>query len=142
MSAKKNVNQSRPRALADARAAPDAGAACCNGAGDANMPAARRSSGPPARSSESVDRSLSPAPRGLRGVGFWPGAPCTGRPSFSVLAHLQSYRTVAPASRKFANAANLRKPLKFHGRDAEFPIAELCFGTKSQRMTVATPLSG
>jgi hypothetical protein len=64
MSARKKVNQSRPRALACGDALAVAGAVCFNAASDGRPSSARRSSRPPSNSSASVDSPLSPAPRG------------------------------------------------------------------------------
>src|SRR6266566_9533068 len=68
MSARKNVNQSRPRALADDGADDAAGAA------DERVTFVWRSSRPPANSRASVDTPTSPPPRGICGVG--PSAEC------------------------------------------------------------------
>jgi hypothetical protein len=80
MSARKKVNQSRPRALACGVALAVAGAVCFNVASDGRPASARRSSRPPSNSSASVDSPLSPAPRGNYGVGVWPNAPRTRPP--------------------------------------------------------------
>ena len=80
MSARKKVNQSRPRALACGVALAVAGAVCFNAASDGRPTSARRSSRPPSNSSARVDSPLSPAPRGNYGVGVWPNAPCIRRP--------------------------------------------------------------
>src|SRR5262245_36605237 len=78
MSARKNVNQSRPRSLADDGADGAAGAA------DERVTFVWRSSRPPANSRASVDTPTSPPPRGICGVG--PSAECPpafGLPSSS-----------------------------------------------------------
>jgi hypothetical protein len=81
MSARKNVNQSRPRALACDGALAVAGAVCFNVARDGSPTSARRSSRPPSNSSASVDSPPPPAPSGNYGVGVWPNAPRTRPPS-------------------------------------------------------------
>ena len=65
MSARKKVNQSRPRALARAAASRVAGAVCFDTADDAKLPPTRRSSRPPSNSSANADSSISPAPSGI-----------------------------------------------------------------------------
>jgi len=70
MSARKNVNQSRPRALARAAASCTTGAVCFAAADDAKPASARRPSRPPSNSSASADSPMSPAPSGKYGVGF------------------------------------------------------------------------
>src|SRR5215831_4174634 len=65
MSARKKVNQSRPRALARAAASRVAGAVCFDTADDAKLPPTRRSSRPPSNSSANADSSMSPAPSGI-----------------------------------------------------------------------------
>src|SRR5258708_12568002 len=82
MSARKKVNQSRPRALASDAALDAAGAVCFDATGDKIPPPARRSSRPPSNSNASVDSPLSPAPSGNYGVGFWPFPLCIGPPHF------------------------------------------------------------
>jgi len=85
MSARKNVNQSRPRALPRAAASRVAGSVCFDAADDAKPPPTRRSSRPPSNSSANADSSMSPAPSGIYGVGFWPSAPCN-RPPLSLFS--------------------------------------------------------
>jgi hypothetical protein len=85
MSARKKVNQSRPRAFARAAASRVAGAVCFDAADDAKPPSTRRSSRPPSNSSANADSSMSPAPSGIYGVGFWPSAPCN-RPPLSLFS--------------------------------------------------------
>jgi len=85
MSARKNVNQSRPRALPRAAASRLAGSVCFDAADDAKPPPTRRSSRPPSNSSANADSSMSPAPSGIYGVGFWPSAPCN-RPPLSLFS--------------------------------------------------------
>src|SRR5437867_12875120 len=70
MSARKNVNQSRPRALARAAASCTTGAVGFAAADDAKPASARRPSRPPSNSSASADSPMSPAPSGKYGVGF------------------------------------------------------------------------
>src|SRR5215467_248220 len=65
MSARKKVNQSRPRALTRAAASRVAGAVCFDTADDAKLPPTRRSSRPPSNSSANADSSMSPAPSGI-----------------------------------------------------------------------------
>src|SRR5262245_42830327 len=65
MSARKKVNQSRPRALARAATSRVAGAVCFDTADDAKLPPTRRSSRPPSNSSANADSSMSPAPSGI-----------------------------------------------------------------------------
>src|SRR5882724_8922582 len=81
MSARKKVNQSRPRALPADAADRAAGIVCCTGTNDVGASPARRSSEPPANSAAMVNSPLSPAPSGLYGVGFRPIAMRIGRPS-------------------------------------------------------------
>src|SRR5262245_2725792 len=80
MSARKKVNQSRPRALARAAALRVAGAVCFDAADDTKPPPTRRSSPPPSNSSAKADSSMSPAQSGIYGVGFRPSAPRNGPP--------------------------------------------------------------
>ena len=80
MSARKKVNQSRPRALARAAASRVAGVVCFDAADDPKPSPTRRSSRPPSNSSANADSSMSPAPSGIYGVGFWPSAPCNRPP--------------------------------------------------------------
>ena len=87
MSARKNVNQSRPRALACDDALAVAGAVCFNVGRDGSPTSARRSSRPPSNSSASVDSPLPPAPSGNYGVGVWPNAPRTRPPSLPGYPH-------------------------------------------------------
>src|SRR5262252_8577790 len=65
MSARKKVNQSRPRALTRPAASRVAGAVCFDTADDAKLPPTRRSSRPPSNSSANADSSMSPAPSGI-----------------------------------------------------------------------------
>jgi hypothetical protein len=69
MSARKNVNQSRPRALAVDGTDDAAGAAA------ARVTLVRRSSRPPANSRASVDTPTSPPPRGFAASVLRPNAP-------------------------------------------------------------------
>src|SRR5262245_54723976 len=82
MSARKKVNQSRPRALTRAAASRVAGDGCFDAADDTKPPPTRRSSRPPSNSSAKADSSMSPAPSGIYGVGFRPSAPCNRPPLF------------------------------------------------------------
>src|SRR4029453_16202506 len=85
MSARKNVNQSRPRALADDGADDAAGAAA------GRVTFVRRASRPPANSRASVDTPTSPPPRGTCGVGR--SAEC---PLHSASPHLHAANTSTP----------------------------------------------
>lgn len=64
MSARKKVNQSRPRALARATASRVAGALCCPATGDTTPVSARRPNRPPSNSNASADSPIPPAPQG------------------------------------------------------------------------------
>src|SRR5204863_8847403 len=112
MSARKNVNQSRPRALARAAASCTTGAVCFAAADDAKPASARRPSRPPSNSSASADSPMSPAPSGKYGVGFGrvPRAigpphllqrPIPAKPTQDVAVVLTTYS-------ESAKAANLR----------------------------------
>jgi len=81
MSARKKVNQSRPRAPARAAASCAAGAVCFAAADDAKLASARRPSRPPSNSSASADSPISPAPSGKYGVGFGRVPRAIGHPS-------------------------------------------------------------
>src|SRR5215475_15924344 len=85
MSARKNVNQSRPRALADDGTDDAADAA------DERVTFVRRSSRPPANSKASVDTPTSPPPWGICGVGS--SAEC---PLHSASPHLHAANTSTP----------------------------------------------
>ena len=107
MSARKNVNQSRPRALACGDALAVAGAVCFNVASDGRPTSARRSSRPPSNSSASVDSPLSPAPSGNYGVGFWPNAPRIRPPSLARIPHtMHSPEGVSECARRYSNMRN------------------------------------
>jgi hypothetical protein len=111
MSARKKVNQSRPRALACGDALAVAGAVCFNVASDGRPTSARRSSRPPSNSSASVDSPLPPAPSGNYGVGVWPNAPRTRPPSLLGYPHHRlAGRSIGVCSQvlKYANEAILR----------------------------------
>jgi hypothetical protein len=111
MSARKNVNQSRPRALACGVALAVAGAVCFNAASDGRPTLARRSSRPPSNSSASVDSPLSPAPSGNYGVGIWSNAPRIRPPSTFRSPQTEG---VSECARWYSNrrkAAILRKPV-------------------------------
>jgi hypothetical protein len=110
MSARKKVNQSRPRPLPDA-AVPDAAGSACLDAGD-GAPAPRWPSGPPSSSSAIVDSSLSPAPQGSYGVGFRPNAPCIGLPSLFV-PRAQPGRMRIEDERVCSRELNMRKGGEF-----------------------------
>jgi len=113
MSARKNVNQSRPRALACGVALAVAGAVCFNAASDGRPTLARRSSRPPSNSSASVDSPLSPAPSGNYGVGIWSNAPRIRPPSpLPISTNLR----VSECARRYSNrrkAAILRMCCEF-----------------------------
>jgi len=64
MSARKKVNQSRPRAFARTTASRVAGAPCWAAAGDRKPVWARRPSRPPSNSNASADSPIPPAPQG------------------------------------------------------------------------------
>ena len=113
MSARKNVNQSRPRALVCGVALAVAGAVCFNVASDGRPTLARRSSRPPSNSSASVDSPLSPAPSGTYGVGIWSNAPRIRPPSTFRSPQIEG---VSECDRWYSNmrkAAILRKPCEF-----------------------------
>src|SRR6266446_3071812 len=117
MSARKKVNQSRPRALASDAALDAAGAVCFDATGDKIPPPARRSSRPPSNSNASVDSPLSPAPSGNYGVGFWPMPLCIGPPHFLWRPAPDKAQGVGGRARGnsiCANAAILRSRGEFH----------------------------
>src|SRR6266516_3341758 len=99
MSARKNVNQSRPRALADYGADDAAGAA------DERVTFVWRSSRPPANSRASVDTPTSPPPRGICGVG--PAAEC---PLHSASPHLHAANTSTPKAAILRTHSEFRSP--------------------------------
>src|SRR6266542_482837 len=99
MSARKNVNQSRPRALADDGADDAAGAA------DERVTFVWRSSRPPANSRASVDTPTSPPPRGICGVG--PSAEC---PLHSASPHLHAANTSTPKAAILRTHSEFRSP--------------------------------
>jgi hypothetical protein len=124
MSARKKVNQSRPRALARAAASRVAGAVCFDAADDAKPPPTRRSSRPPSNSSANADSSMSPAPSGIYGVGFWPSAPCN-RPPLIIL------RRAAPGHAQRRAAVVLRVGVRL-GKGGNFeksPVSSMELGT-------------
>jgi hypothetical protein len=107
MSARKNVNQSRPRALACGDALAVAGAVCFHVASVATPTSARRSSRPPSNSSANVDSPLSPAPSGNYGVGFWPNAPRIRPPSLTRIPHTRhAPEGVSECARRYSNMRN------------------------------------
>jgi hypothetical protein len=113
MSARKKVNQSRPRALACGVALAVAGAVCFSAASDGRPTLARRSSRPPSNSSASVDSPLSPAPSGNYGVGIWSNAPRIRPPSpLPISANRRSIGVCSWYS-NMRKAAILRKPCEF-----------------------------
>jgi hypothetical protein len=118
MSARKNVNQSRPRALACGDALAVAGAVCFNVASDGRPTSARRSSRPPSNSSASVDSPLSPAPSGNYGVGFWPNAPRIRSPlsRSNTPHHALAGRSIGVCSQvlKYAKRGYFEKCCEFH----------------------------
>jgi hypothetical protein len=121
MSARKKVNQSRPRALARVAASRVAGAVCFDAADDTKTPPTRRSSRPPSNSSANADSSMSPAPSGIYGVGFWPSAPCN-RPPLIILRRAtpglvpdEGQRSCSAGESEWVKAAILRKACEFHG---------------------------
>src|SRR3979411_2418734 len=98
MSARKNVNQSRPRAPAGADQARGAGDAWFDLADDAIPSPAPRSSRPPSNSNASVDSGLPPAPPGST-------APVFGR-----LPSASTPLCFPPAPRLLASQAYLAAP--------------------------------
>src|SRR5262249_18534970 len=97
ISARKKLNQSRPRALAGAAAVTAAGTVALRG-GDATSLPARRPSRPPSNSSASVDRPWSPPPLGIHGVGH--SAECPSAPGLPLIASIyRRAHTPSPVSR-------------------------------------------
>jgi hypothetical protein len=128
MSARKKVNQSRPRALACGVALAVAGAVCFNAASDGRPTSARRSSRPPSNSSASVDSPLSPAPSGNYDVGIWSNAPRIRPPS---PLPISANRRSIECARWYSNmrkAAILRKRCAFRKQKRH--------GTKFQSSTI------
>src|SRR5262244_592527 len=124
MSARKKVNQSRPRALARAAASRVAGAVCFDAADDAKLPPTRRSSRPPSNSSANADSSMSPAPSGIYGVGFRPSAP-RNRPPLIIV------RRAAPGHARRRAAVVLRAGVR-GGKGGNFeksPVSSMELGT-------------
>ena len=122
MSARKKVNQSRPRALARAAASRVAGAVCFDTADDAKLPPTRRSSRPPSNSSANADSSMSPAPSGITASVLAECPVQSATPLYlSPLRHAASgharQRVAAVLARKSecAKAAILRSRREFHG---------------------------
>src|SRR5262245_41389122 len=118
ISARKKLNQSRPRALAGAAAVTAAGAVRLRRGGDATSLPAKRSSRPPSNSSASVDRPWSPPPLGIHGVGH--SAECPSAPDLPLIAPMHHAAHIpSPVSRsrpgsETANAAILRIHCDFH----------------------------
>jgi len=121
MSARKKVNQSRPRALARAAASRIAGAVCFDVADDAKPPPTRRSSRPPSNSSANADSSMSPAPSGITASVLAECPVQSATPLFIYLRHAasgharQRVATVFARESECAKAAILRSRRKFHG---------------------------
>src|SRR6516165_2533155 len=121
MSARKKVNQSRPRALARAAASRIAGAVCFDVADDAKPPPTRRSSRPPSNSSANADSAMSPAPSGITASVLAECPVQSATPLFIYLRHAASgharQRVAAVFARESecAKAAILRSRRKFHG---------------------------
>ncbi len=107
MSARKKVNQSRPRALACGDALAVAGAVCFNVVSDGRPTLTRRSSRPPSNSSANVDSPLSPAPSGNYGVGVWSNAPRIRPPP--LLGHPQPPHWPEGVSECARRYSNMRK---------------------------------
>ena len=120
MSARKKVNQSRPRALARAATSRVAGAVCLDAADDAKPPPTRRSSRPPSNSSANADSSMSPAPSGIT-ASVLAESPVQSATPLYYLRHAASgharQRVAAVFARESecAKAAILRSRWKFHG---------------------------
>src|SRR6516165_3976402 len=120
MSARKKVNQSRPRALARAAASRVAGAVCFDTADDAKLPPTRRSSRPPSNSSANADSSMSPAPSGIT-ASVLAECPVQSATPLYFLRHTASgharQRVAAVIARESecAKAAILRSRREFHG---------------------------
>src|SRR5262245_30223307 len=118
ISARKKLNQSRPRARAGAAAVVAAGAVTLRGGGDATSLPARRPSRPPSNSSASVDRPWSPPPLGIHGVGH--SAECPAAPGLPLIAPIHRWADMpSPVSRSCAGsetgkAAILRTVCEFH----------------------------
>jgi len=124
MSARKKVNQSRPRALARAAASRVAGAVCFDAADDTKPPPTRRSSRPPSNSSANADSSMSPAPSGIYGVGFRPNAP-RNRPPLIIV------RRAAPGHARRRAAVVLHTAVRV-GKGGNFeksPVSSMELGT-------------
>ena len=128
MSARKKVNQSRPRALARAAASRVAGAVCFDTADDAKPPTTRRSSRPPSNSSANADSSMSPAPSGIYGVGFRPSAPCN-RPPLMVSA--APHRVSRPT--KGRRSCSCRVRVGKGGNFEKPPVSSMELGTMRGR---------
>jgi hypothetical protein len=129
MSARKKVNQSRPRAFARAAASRVAGAVCFDAADDAKPPSTRRSSRPPSNSSANADSSMSPAPSGIYGVGFWPSAPCN-RPPLSLFS-AAPHRVVPDKGRRSCLYQTQR--VRKRGNFEKSPVSSMDFGTMRRR---------
>src|SRR5215467_8913534 len=120
MSARKKVNQSRPRALARAATSRVAGAVCLDAADDAKLPPTRRSSRPPSNSSANADSSMSPAPSGIT-ASVLAECPVQSATPLYFLRHTASgharQRVAAVLARESecAKAAILRSRREFHG---------------------------
>src|SRR5262245_1408772 len=124
MSARKKVNQSRPRALVRAAASRVAGAVCFDAADDAKPPPTRRSSRPPSNSSANADSSMSPAPSGIYGVGFRPSAP-RNRPPLTIV------RRAVPGHARRRAAVVLHAAVRI-GKGGNFeksPVSSMELGT-------------
>src|SRR5229473_7650732 len=122
MSARKKVNQSRPRALARAAASRVAGAVCFDVADDAKPPPTRRSSRPPSNSSANADSAMSPAPSGITASVLAECPVQSATPlSLYYLRHAapgharQRVAAVFARESECAKAAILRSHRKFHG---------------------------
>src|SRR6516165_8750562 len=118
MSARKKVNQSRPRPLADAVAlgAAESGVGRADSDGTLSL---RGPSSPPSSSSAIVDSSLSPAPQGSYGSGFRPNAPCIGLPS-PPRARAQPGR-ICDQDELVRTRTHMRKEGDFAESDGKFP---------------------
>lgn len=122
MSARKKVNQSRPRALARAAASRVAGAVCLDAADDAKPPPTRRSSRPPSNSSANADSAMSPAPSGITASVLAECPVQSATPLYTYyLRHAapgharQRVAAVFARESECAKAAILRSSRKFHG---------------------------
>ena len=120
MSARKKVNQSRPRALARAAASRVAGAVCFDTADEAKPPPARRSSRPPSNSSANADSPMSPAPSGIT-ASVLAECPVQSATPLYFLRHAapgharQRVAAVFARESECAKAAILRSRGEFHG---------------------------